>query len=422
MVYLPADVAAGDTLSGTVSAEPAGRDGKTRDANREKWPGWSSPSRGALRRRLRQRSRHSARGTSRRFHSVDPGGPGGTSWPPARTRKCRRAEHPDRPPATAVAQAGRPVSSAATSTATLRPPRSGSVASRCRCWRSHPGVPWCWCRRTPSGSRSWRSRRRVARVVPGPGRQGRSGPRPRSRSGRPRPQGRPDHGAAGEGLRPRRARPAHPPHDHQPEPLEVTLSGGQTRRSIAPGDGSSAGDPLWRGTLAGIKPGGFHIFASVPYLSQPDSTHPAVADALQDAPPPSCTCQRVELEDKGSPSTRNSVHVDEWRRGDQPVGITLRIRRSFLHRIVCTGDRGSCSASTGWQVATPTVTLRGVRIDGEAAADVASSASGADQGPGPRRGATRTTARRSRPFSLARAATSAARRDAPSARTSERAT
>ncbi|MCB1037587.1 MAG: IPT/TIG domain-containing protein [Acidobacteria bacterium] len=162
-------------------------------------------------------------------------------------------------------------------------------------------------------------------------------------------------------------------------PSQVRLEGGDAQTvSIPPSGVSDDGSFLWQGTLSAARPGSFEILAAVPYLIDPPwtSTGP-VADALQD--PPSCRCQRVDLEDGTSASARNTIHVEEWKRSDEPVGITLTVNRRFLHRMICGGDEGKCQASTGWQVTAPVVTLRGVRIGGEASEDLSSAAGRAEQ-------------------------------------------
>lgn len=375
VVHLPADAAAGDTLSGSVYAEPAGDDEETRDGNREKLSALVLAFAGAR----AEVGSGSLRATLPA--SLDEGfvpfaleGAGGTSVASAAVpASTSAAGSPPSLELPRVAQAGRPVSvrgafdgDASTTVVTLGgEPLHVLAESPRRAVLQVPadalGVEELKVREGGEGGTGTTATGPLRVLAVQLSADALDLRRGQTTELRVRVSGL-------EGLE-----DPIPLAIRNLSPSVVRLQGGDAQTvDIGSGDVSAAGEFLWRATLVGITPGGFEIFASVPYLSQPEAAPPTVADALQD--PAACACQRVELEDKTSPSTANTVRVDEWKPNGRPAGITLSVRRHFLHRIVCAGTRGKCSASTAWQVTALTVALRGVEIDGQPSPDLTSNA------------------------------------------------
>lgn len=360
-VILPDDARPGDTLSGTVSVEPAGRDDKQRKAASDRLqghvlevPGGKVPlSAGTLRLTV-----PAAAGIALRLADARGRGVGRALVPvsPAPAATAGTASGTAGLEVPPVAQAGRPVS--------LTGPFDGDLANARVSVGGQPAEvlaesPRRLVARVPAdvvgpaeltveeaGTTS-RGELRVLAVTLSAGKLDLEPGRSTALTVEVR-------GLAGL---------------DQPVPLTIVnrsrsrvalADGDEQLLTIAPEDVGPDGGYTWTRTLTGRAPGGFEISAYVPSLFAPRGP------VAQPAPPPAgCPCQELKLEDRTSPWIASRIDVEEWKEGGEVRGLRLNFSRSFQHYLTCAAGQGECREAVHWSVEGVRVALEGVRIEGE---------------------------------------------------------
>jgi hypothetical protein len=151
-------------------------------------------------------------------------------------------------------------------------------------------------------------------------------------------------------------------------PQVVTLEGGESQGvTIRPQDVRPDGTALVTRGVTGQRPGAFAVSAAVAGVVQPGGLLPGgtPGPVFQDAPPGTCACASLRAEDRTAPSLRSRIHLAPWSAGGAVQGVEVAFVRAFRHHLICSAGDGRCEAAPTWTVTGLDVRLLGVRVPGE---------------------------------------------------------